>query len=260
MTSILHALSSTFTTCACGARARDCVLNIMAQFVDGELDAAGIGHSTHGPSGHAPNGISTSANGNGTRQGQGQASVVDACEGSSSDKENWGHARGSNGGAGVGLGIQINTSIGGPNNNSLNGSATPPSALSTPGRKVDLGPLIGTKRGFRTREKVPFGGGVGGVEMVPSSSSPSGLVGPVHFNVGSSSGRGSGVWSSSLGTTVGPSGSNWRPATSGTGLSRTALSSARSGARVKTYDRKGKGRATAEADEDADVDVEGDGE
>ncbi|KAK7021380.1 SET domain-containing protein 3 [Paramarasmius palmivorus] len=32
---------------------------------------------------------------------------------------------------------------------------------------VDLGPLIGAKRGFRTRERIPGSGGVGGVEMVP---------------------------------------------------------------------------------------------
>jgi hypothetical protein len=36
MTNILHALSSTFTTCACGAKARDCALTQMAAFVDGE--------------------------------------------------------------------------------------------------------------------------------------------------------------------------------------------------------------------------------
>jgi hypothetical protein len=33
------------------------------------------------------------------------------------------------------------------------------------GEKVDLGPLIGKERGFRTREKVPWSGGMGGVEM-----------------------------------------------------------------------------------------------
>ncbi|KAI0054838.1 hypothetical protein BV25DRAFT_376853 [Artomyces pyxidatus] len=37
MTSMLHALSSTFTTCACGAKAKDCALNLMAAFVDGQL-------------------------------------------------------------------------------------------------------------------------------------------------------------------------------------------------------------------------------
>ena len=36
MTSMLHALSSTFTTCACGAKTRDCALNRLAEFVDGQ--------------------------------------------------------------------------------------------------------------------------------------------------------------------------------------------------------------------------------
>jgi cytochrome P450 len=34
MASMLHALSSTFTTCACGSKAKDCALNLMAEFVD----------------------------------------------------------------------------------------------------------------------------------------------------------------------------------------------------------------------------------
>jgi len=34
---MLHALSSTFTTCACGSKAKDCALNLMAEFVDGHL-------------------------------------------------------------------------------------------------------------------------------------------------------------------------------------------------------------------------------
>ncbi|KAF8873529.1 hypothetical protein BD779DRAFT_1569832, partial [Infundibulicybe gibba] len=33
MSNILHTLASTFTTCACGARARDCALTQMAAFV-----------------------------------------------------------------------------------------------------------------------------------------------------------------------------------------------------------------------------------
>ena len=35
-----------------------------------------------------------------------------------------------------------------------------------PNTHVDLGPLVGRRRGFRTREKVPFSGGLTGVEMV----------------------------------------------------------------------------------------------
>ncbi|KAH8989042.1 hypothetical protein EDB86DRAFT_2008934 [Lactarius hatsudake] len=40
MASMLHALSSTFTTCACGSKAKDCALNLMAEFVDGRLPVA----------------------------------------------------------------------------------------------------------------------------------------------------------------------------------------------------------------------------
>ncbi|OAX34849.1 hypothetical protein K503DRAFT_858965 [Rhizopogon vinicolor AM-OR11-026] len=245
MTSILHALSSTFTTCACGARARDCVLNVMAQFVDGELDSAGPERT---PNLSSPQTLNGTLNGHGTRQ----AVVSDACEGSSSDKENWGHVRGA-----VGLGIQLNANGGAnsgangnsnSNNHGLNGTAA--SAFAAPGRKVDLGPLIGAKRGFRTREKVPFGGGVGGVEMVPSA----GYVGPASFGAGPSS-ESSGMGSSSLGTAAGPSSSNWPPMTSSTGPSRSYSAS---GARVRSYDRKGKGRATEQTNEDVDVDVEGD--
>lgn len=36
-------------------------------------------------------------------------------------------------------------------------------------KAIDLGPLVGVKRGFRTRERAPMNGGWGGVEIVPSS-------------------------------------------------------------------------------------------
>ncbi|KAG6815215.1 hypothetical protein H0H87_003943 [Tephrocybe sp. NHM501043] len=48
-----------------------------------------------------------------------------------------------------------------------------PAVLTTPGmfpmrdRILDLGPLIGAKRGFRTRELVPGSGGLGGVVVWP---------------------------------------------------------------------------------------------
>lgn len=289
MTSILHALSSTFTTCACGARAKDCVLNVMAQYVDGELDASNVTRASGQPmnsTGVGLNGVGAvamNASGTGTTNGTGigmmngngarQAGKADAGDGSSSDKENWGHEHGRNM---VGLGIQMNantTSVNGNggaiiSTNGLNGN-TPSS--STLARKIDLGPLIGAKRGFRTREKVPFGGGVGGVEMVPSGSGVSFGAGSIGgfgselsggFGAGSSgrlSSAGPGVWPSSFNapagsSNLGPNGgpSNWRPTISTSNASRTSNS-------MKTSDRKGKGRATEETDVDADVDVEGDG-
>ena len=90
---MLHALSSTFTTCACGSKAKDCALNLMAEFVDGRLPTSTI------PLSQRPD-------------------------------------------------------------------------TSSPGDKrphrvgVDLGPLIGAQRGFRTREKSPLNGGMNGVEMI----------------------------------------------------------------------------------------------
>lgn len=79
MSCMLHTLSSTFTTCACGSNSKSCVLRLMEAFVDYQD-------------------------------------------------------------------YQL--------------SPKPPDS------HVDLGPLVGRRRGFRTREKVPFSGGLTGVEMV----------------------------------------------------------------------------------------------
>lgn len=90
MSNILHALSSTFTTCACGARARDCALTQMAAFVNGHDLGAPLRRKKDQPD-----------------------------EGDNDDEV----------------------------------------------EKTSLGPLLGRKRGFRTRERIPFSGGLGGVEM-----------------------------------------------------------------------------------------------
>jgi hypothetical protein len=95
MASMLHALSSTFTTCACGSKAQDCALNLMAEFVDGRL-----------PTSSAP-----------------LSQRPDALNG---------------------------------------GDKRPP--------RIDLGPLIGAQRGFRTCEKSPLNGGMNGVEMISALS------------------------------------------------------------------------------------------
>ena len=83
MSNILHALSSTFTTCACGTRARDCAINRMAAFVDGV-----------------------------------------------------------------------------------------PTGSGQPEQHVDLGPLVGRKRGFKTRERIPFSGGMAGMVMCRDNETP----------------------------------------------------------------------------------------
>ncbi|KAI0673295.1 hypothetical protein C8Q78DRAFT_1137627, partial [Trametes maxima] len=109
MTSMLHALASTFTTCACGAKARDCALARMAAFVEDQA-----------PPTPEPSPPSQFAREKG------------AARGKKPDHTTEEHA-------------------------SASASAAP----------VDLGPLIGVERGFRTRERIPFSGGMGGVEMVP---------------------------------------------------------------------------------------------
>ena len=83
---MLHALSSVFATCACGARSETCVLRRLAEFVNSDSEHPFLNGHTDGA------------------------------------------------------------------------------------KTVDLGPLVGpeNKRGFKTRERVPWSGGVGGVEVVPT--------------------------------------------------------------------------------------------
>ena len=38
--------------------------------------------------------------------------------------------------------------------------------------KIDIGPLVGRKRGFRTRERIPFSGGLGGMQMAADEDVP----------------------------------------------------------------------------------------
>jgi uncharacterized protein len=92
MMHILNSLGSTFATCACGAKAKDCALEVMERFVDGD--------------------------------------------------------------------------VGGPD--AMKGVVEPGKK-----NKIDLGPLVGVTRGFGTREKVPFGGGYVGMEMVNGDESES---------------------------------------------------------------------------------------
>jgi uncharacterized protein len=97
MALIVDSLASSFTTCACGAAAKDCALNLMAAFVDG---APGLPFpSTYDARRHVDD----------------------------------------------------------------------PGGIAAP--SVDLGPLVGRERGFRTRERIPWSGGMGGVEMVAPAES-----------------------------------------------------------------------------------------
>ena len=104
MTSMLHTLSSTFITCACGSRARDCALTRLAEFVD-----------NHTPLTPSPSPPSLRQENRFLRESDKEADRKDA-------------------------------------------------------ELVDLGPLVGTERGFRTRERIPMSGGISGVELVNSAA------------------------------------------------------------------------------------------
>ncbi|KAI0083182.1 hypothetical protein BDY19DRAFT_980344 [Irpex rosettiformis] len=173
MTSMLHTLSSTFTTCACGSRARDCALNRLAEFVDGHTGTPPT------PSPSPPSSFSFS-------HGQ----PVEEREGQRRSRTH-----------------------------------------------TSLGPLIGTKRGFRTRERVPMSGGMSGVEMDPCSSV-----------------EGLGAWA---GLGVQPeAGPSKRASANMNGMDRTVSGSSATtdgSSASHKVDKKGKGRAT---DDDQDVAME----
>ena len=109
LTTMLHTLSSTFTTCACGAKARDCVLTRITEFVENQTP---LTPSPSPPSQFVKEKSSTKARGRPEHTGE---------------------------------------------------------------SPIDLGPLVGIEQGFRTRERIPSSGGMGGVELVlPSPSSEAG--------------------------------------------------------------------------------------
>ncbi|KZT19819.1 hypothetical protein NEOLEDRAFT_1245609 [Neolentinus lepideus HHB14362 ss-1] len=109
---LLHAVSSTFPNCACGAKSRTCAFNRMAEFVDG------VSPAPHSPYTHSPNSTRH------TFLHQTRHSSISTRHPSYGTDE----------------------------------------AMN---EEDDLGPLIGTERGFRTRERLPGSSGMGGVEMVP---------------------------------------------------------------------------------------------
>ncbi|KAJ3489708.1 hypothetical protein NLI96_g1924 [Meripilus lineatus] len=105
MSSMLHTLSSTFITCACGSKARDCALTRLAEFVDNQTPLT--------PSPSPPS----------LRQ-----------------------------------------------ENKFFRDNIDREADRTRDVLVDLGPLVGSQRGFKTRERIPMSGGMSGVEMVSSAA------------------------------------------------------------------------------------------
>ena len=187
--SILHALSSTFTTCACGSSARDCAVKVMERVVDGRWPWPGArtGRS------HSRGRRSRSCNGtsNGTRDNVAYASGSGSCgesalsSGSEVDPDGTESER-----EGIGMCMQGGRTPR-PNSNSKSKPRAHSNSILKNGethshlhahatngegegasrrpRPIDLGPLVGVQRGFRTREREPMSGGWCGVELVPSS-------------------------------------------------------------------------------------------
>ncbi|KAG9308667.1 hypothetical protein JVU11DRAFT_11624 [Chiua virens] len=170
-TSILHALSSTFTTCACGSSTRDCAVRVMERVVEGRSSEGESSDSANGEYEDAEEDVDVEGNG-----------YVDLRQ-----SRNWGL------GMNVDMDIEMDTSIDvdrpprrakkrkirksgkGEDKVQADGcrdaSTTVPPVKQRTRKPIDLGPLVGIKRGFRTREKAPMNGGWGGVEIVPSSLS-----------------------------------------------------------------------------------------
>ncbi|KAF8160301.1 hypothetical protein BJ912DRAFT_327011, partial [Pholiota molesta] len=123
---ILHALASTFTTCACGARARDCALSAMAAVV-ARLEAASSSSSTSASASASSFPPSSSSSSNSTLPPHDPSAWTWARAPDDAGRQERGFGRWAD---------------------------------------VDLGPLVGAKRGFRTRERVPYSGGMGGMELV----------------------------------------------------------------------------------------------
>lgn len=204
MTSMLHALSSTFTTCACGARARDCALNRLAEFVHAGTPPT--------PSPSPPSSFSFSHHNNPNSQNSQNHEAYGEENGHAQDRK-----EGKEGKRG----------------------------------KTSLGPLIGAKRGFRTRERVPGSGGMSGVEMDVDVDSTGALsLGKVKWagEAGPSSSRslnGNGV-----------SGVSGVSGMSGSGMERSVSGSTEGSVVSHSHSsRKGKGRASV-GEEEQDVEMD----
>ncbi|KAF9455778.1 hypothetical protein BDZ94DRAFT_538912 [Collybia nuda] len=161
LSNILHALGSTFTTCACGERAKGCAIREMEAFVEGGSPLSGEA-TKHGriPVGaEAVRGERVWVNGDGMEWEQGGQKQIHSGslhphqqhrrEHEQQQRQRYHHRHATL--------HDTSVNVAGPS------TLRPP---SPPPQPVDLGPLLGAERGFRTREKVAWAGGMGGVEMV----------------------------------------------------------------------------------------------
>ncbi|EIM83910.1 uncharacterized protein STEHIDRAFT_113147 [Stereum hirsutum FP-91666 SS1] len=208
MTHILHSLTSTFTTCACGSKSKDCALQMMAAFVDGEIPAPT--ESTYPPHAYQPS-YPTSHSYPQKRPGvNGRDSNHPPLQSPYTQTPHFSHPWASNyhnptptpttpfphsplvpdsyvqpphlyrKPHSTTTSTSFRPPSAGPSSSKPRSSthrpSTDPNAVGPSNPNVDLGPLVGTQRGFRTRERGVEGwsGGMEGVEMVPSRDSEEG--------------------------------------------------------------------------------------
>ncbi|KAK7463497.1 SET domain-containing protein 3 [Stygiomarasmius scandens] len=187
MSNILHTLSSTFTICACGAHVRDCAVRRMAEFVergdreeetkreqerrekepaDAERRKRPEKDTLHPPSPWTP--------------GPGMPGTPFSA--TSTPRLPWDAFSVPPRPSSVPQATSIPTSTPTastftlPHERRRNNTESDKSSIASRREQgpVDLGPLVGASRGFKTRERVPGSGGLSGVEMVPSPQPESG--------------------------------------------------------------------------------------
>ncbi|THV07317.1 hypothetical protein K435DRAFT_330200 [Dendrothele bispora CBS 962.96] len=201
MSNILHTLSSTFTACACGAHVRDCAIRRMAEFVERgerleqEEEAKQVKEpvdverrrrtekdALHPPSPWTP----------------GPGLPITPFSAAPTPRLPWDAFSVPPRPSSVPQTTSMPTSTPTtstssftlPHERRLNASPDSDKEIpssSIPRREqassVDLGPLVGTSRGFKTRERVPGSGGFSGVEMVPSPRPNGSEPGPSSLRV-----------------------------------------------------------------------------
>ncbi|KAF5367560.1 hypothetical protein D9758_003644 [Tetrapyrgos nigripes] len=192
MSNILHTLTSTYTTCACGARSSDCAIKRMAEFVergerleqeamqrekellerelkDADRRRREKDEMARQQSPWTPGIPQTSFSAMPTPRLPWDAFLGPARPSSApqaSTPTAAGHGT-------FTLPHERRQNVAVPQNDQETKEHRP----------IDLGPLVGTSRGFKTRERVPGSGGLSGVEMDTSSQQHESVAGPSSLRV-----------------------------------------------------------------------------
>ncbi|KAG6864390.1 hypothetical protein C0991_009955 [Blastosporella zonata] len=186
MANILHLLTSTFPACACGAHAADCALSAMERFVLGADDAPVPEKQAHNIRGEeierdGMEELDRERDGPGEEEAEsrsrweGELEERRPYEVDGHHPHQYTYPSQHPGDARLPIHSIDHYSAFKDTNTHPNPAINPPIPIpiptSTP-KEIDLGPLVGTTRGFRTRERAPGSGGMGGVEMWPHEASP----------------------------------------------------------------------------------------